>query len=133
MDDNYDDWDKTEEYYDSDDNIAVSPVVETDIIFDEYPDQCEIYQGRELKQKTSIPIMYDYEKSNLIAERQKTLDSGESSTMEEEIFHKHITSSYDIANLEFDNGKLPKYTIIRKFDRGYYEKWTHSDFLFFPK
>ena len=133
MDDNYDDWDKNEEDYDSDNNIAVSPVVETDIIFEEEAEQDEIYQGRELKQKISIPIMYDYEKSNLIAKRQKNLDSGESSTMEEEILRRQITSSYDIANLEFDNGKLPKYTIIRKFDRGYYEKWSHYDFLFFPK
>ena len=133
MDDNYEYWDKDDEDYDSDNAVTVSPVAETDIIFDEEPNQDVNYQGRELKEKISIPIMYDYEKSNLLTKRQKNIDAGESSTMEDEVLKQNITSSFKIAMLEFDNGKLPKYTIIRKFDRGYYEKWSHSDFLFFPK
>ena len=126
-------WDKPEEEYDSDNNVAISPVADTEIIFEDEQSVEETDANKELKEKITVPVMWYYEKSNIIYKREKQLNGGSRSTMEDVISKKGITSSYDIANLEFDNGKLPNYTIIRKLDRGYYEKWKHSDFLFFPK
>lgn len=132
MDEFPDDWDQGDEEYDSDNDVAVSPTVDSDIIFeDEEPEPEE--NPREIKNKISQPIMYEYEMSNILQKRQQSIDKGSLSLMEEEIKKNNITSSYDIALLEFKNGKLPKYKLIRKFDRGYYEVWTHSDFLYFPK
>ena len=134
MDDYPDDWDQGDEEYDSDDNVAITPTgVETDVIFEDDIEQEPDIQSRELKTKISQPIMYDYEMSNILEKRQSAIDKGSLSTMEKEIARQKITSSYEIALLEFKNGKLPKYNLIRKFDRGYYEVWNHSDFLYFPK
>ena len=126
-------WDKPEEEYDSDNNVAISPVTDVEIIFEDEQTSEETDMNKELKEKITVPVMWYYEKSNIIYKREKQLNSGSRSTMEDVISKNGLTSSYDIANLEFDNGKLPNYTIIRKLDRGYYEIWKHSDFLFFPK
>ena len=126
-------WDKPEEEYDSDNNVAISPVTDVEIIFEGEQTSEETDMNKELKEKITVPVMWYYEKSNIIYKREKQLNSGSRSTMEDVISKNGLTSSYDIANLEFDNGKLPNYTIIRKLDRGYYEIWKHSDFLFFPK
>lgn len=134
MDDYPDDWDQGDEEYDSDDNVAITPTgVETDVIFEDDIEQEHDIQSKELKTKISQPIMHDYEMSNILEKRQSAIDKGSLSTMEKEIDRQKITSSYEIALLEFKNGKLPKYNLIRKFDRGYYEVWNHSDFLYFPK
>ena len=133
MDEYPDDWDHGDEEYDSDDNIAVTPTgVDTDVIFEEEEQELDI-NTKEIKNKISQPIMYDYEMSNILEKRQDAINKGALTTMEDEVARQNITSSYEIALLEFKNGKLPKYNLIRKFDRGYYEVWNHSDFLYFPK
>jgi DNA-directed RNA polymerase subunit K/omega len=130
MDDDYEYWDKPEEEYDSDNDVAVSPV--NDIIFEDEIEVEEATPDKELTVKITPPIMWDYEKANIIAKRQEEIDKGKKSKIEEEIIRKNITSSYDIANLEFENGKI-NYVLVRKLDRGFYEKWRHRDFIYFPK
>lgn len=123
-------WDKPEEEYDSDNDVAISPV--NDIIFEDEIEVEETVSGKELIEKITPPIMWDYEKANIIAKRQEEIDKGKKSNMEDEIIRKNITSSYDIANLEFENGKI-NYILVRKLDRGFYEKWRHRDFVYFPR
>jgi len=132
VDDEY--WDKGDEEFDSDDEVAISPTNdnEIEIVFQD-EEQDEKFQDKEMKIKLSPPIMFEYEKSNVIYKRKKQLDKNKPSTMEDYISKHGITSSFDIANIEFDNGKLPDFYIIRKFDKGYYEKWHYRDFQFFPK
>lgn len=131
MDEDYDYWDKDDEEFDSDNEVAISPTTETEVIFEEEED--EKFEDKEMKTKISPPIMFEYEKSNIIAKRKEQLDKNKPSTMEEHVLKHKITSSFDIANLEFDNGKLPNFYIIRKFDKGYYEKWYYNDFVYLPK
>tara|TARA_Y100001963_G_C6524806_1_gene328311 strand:+ start:181 stop:570 length:390 start_codon:yes stop_codon:yes gene_type:complete len=123
-------WDKPEEEYDSDNDVAISPV--NDIIFEDEIEVEETISDKELTEKITPPIMWDYEKANIIAKRQEEIDKGKKSNMEDEIIRKNITSSYDIANLEFENGKI-NYILVRKLDRGFYEKWRHRDFVYFPR
>ena len=93
----------------------------------------ENFEDKEMKVKLSPPIMYEYEKANIISKRKTQLDNNKPSTMEEYILKHKITSSFEIANIEFDNGKLPNFYIMRKFDKGYYEKWRFNDFVYLPK
>ena len=131
MDDDYDYWDKDDEEFDSDNEVAISPTTETEVIFEDEED--EKFEDKEMKVKLSPPIMFEYEKSNILAKRKDELDKNKPSTMEEYILKHKITSSFEIANIEFDNGKLPNFYIVRKFDKGYYEKWYYNDFVYFPK
>jgi len=132
MDDDYEYWDKDDEEFDSDNEVAVSPVNDGDVIFDE-DEQEEKFEDKEMKTKISPPIMFEYEKSNVLYKRVEQLDRNKPSTMEDYVLKHKITSSFEIANIEFDNGKLPDFYIIRKFDKGYYEKWHYRDFVYFPK
>ena len=132
MDDDYEYWDKDDEEFDSDNEVAVSPVNDGDVIFDE-DEQEEKFEYKEMKTKISPPIMFEYEKSNVLYKRVEQLDRNKPSTMEDYVLKHKITSSFEIANIEFDNGKLPDFYIIRKFDKGYYEKWHYRDFVYFPK
>jgi len=131
MDEDYDYWDKDDEEFDSDNEVAISPTTETEVIFEDEED--EKFEDKEMKVKLSPPIMFEYEKSNILAKRKDELDKNKPSTMEEYILKHKITSSFEIANIEFDNGKLPNFYIVRKFDKGYYEKWYYNDFVYFPK
>ena len=134
MDDDYEYWDKEDEEFDSDNEVAITPVNDnSDIIFEGIEDQDEKFEDKEMKEKISPPIMYDYEKANILSKRKSQLDSNKPSMMEDYVLKHKITSSFEIANLEFDNGKLPKFYIIRKFDKGYYEKWHFNDFVYLPK
>lgn len=134
MDDDYEYWDKEDEEFDSDNEVAITPVNDnSDIIFEGIEDQDEKFEDKEMKEKISPPIMYDYEKANILSKRKSQLDSNKPSMMEDYVLKHKITSSFEIANLEFDNGKLPKFYIIRKFDKGYYEKWRFNDFVYLPK
>jgi len=134
MDDDYEYWDKEDEEFDSDNEVAITPVNDnSDIIFEGIEDQDEKFEDKEMKEKISPPIMYDYEKANILSKRKSQLDSNKPSMMEDYVLKHKITSSFEIANLEFDNGKLPKFYIIRKFDKGYYEKWCFNDFVYLPK
>jgi len=132
----YEYWDRDDEEFDMDNEVAVTPVNEnenTDIIFDEIEEPEENFEDKEMKVKLSPPIMYEYEKANIISKRKTQLDNNKPSTMEEYILKHKITSSFEIANIEFDNGKLPNFYIMRKFDKGYYEKWRFNDFVYLPK
>ena len=61
MDDDYEYWDKDDEEFDSDNEVAVSPVNDGDVIFDE-DEQEEKFEDKEMKTKISPPIMFEYEK-----------------------------------------------------------------------
>lgn len=132
MDEDYEYWDGDDEEFDSDNEVAISPTIDTEVIFEE-EEQDEKFEDKEMKDKISPPIMYEYEKSNIIYKRKEQLDKNKQSTMDEYVLKNNITSSFDIAMLEFNNGKLPNFYIIRKFDKGYYEKWYYRDFVYLPK
>ena len=101
---------------------------EGEVIFEDLIEEDII--EREIKTKRSPPIMWEYEKTNIIAKRKQQLDKGSLATVSKEML-KNVHSSYDIAVLEFNNGSIP-YILKRVFDGGYYELWEHNDFEFFP-
>lgn len=82
--------------------------------------------------KISLRVMTIYEKAVVIKHRVAQLNNGYKSTIESEVNKRKLTSSYDIAMLEFDLGKLPPYEIMRKRGNGYTEIWRHEDFDVFP-
>lgn len=88
--------------------------------------------SNEIVDKITLPIMSIYEKSKIISNRIKQLDQNFKTTMEEEVAKLKLTSSYDIAMLEFQNSKLPPYIIKRQFPNNTYELWRHEDFEIFP-
>ena len=128
------DWDNGDLEYDPDDETSVIPGDDMEIVF-ENEEESEDMNIRNIEQTTkrSMPIMYEYEMANVIKKRQTSIDKGAKSTMESEIRRLKITTSYDIACLEFKNRKLPSFKLIRKFDHGYYEVWRNDDFVYFPK
>ena len=133
MDEYPEDWDQSDAEYDSEDDIALEfKEPDNDVIFDNDEEELE-EDSRQRKNRISLPIMYEYEMSNVLEKRQQSIDKGSVSKMETEISRLGITSSYEIALLEFKSGKLPNYKLIRNFDKGIYEVWRHSDFLYFPK
>lgn len=77
--------------------------------------------------KISVPIMWDYEKANIITARKEQLDKG-SPTFLEDV--GDLVSSYDIAMKEFEQGKI-KYELLRYIGKNF-EIWRHEDFLYFP-
>ena len=84
------------------------------------------------EKKITSPVMTIYEKVRIISERTKQIDNGYKSTIEEIIKEKNITKSYDIAMLEFQLKKIPKYYVKRVLPNNTYELWSHEDFDFFP-
>ena len=84
------------------------------------------------EEKISSPIMTIYEKTKVISERIRQLDNGYKTTIEKEVKEKGIFKSYDIAIMEFELGKIPKYYIKRVLPNNTYELWSHDDFEFFP-
>lgn len=85
------------------------------------------------EKKITSPVMTIYEKVRVISERVKQLDNGYKSTIEDIIKEKNIFKSYDIAMLEFDMKKIPKYYVKRVLPNNTYELWSHEDFKFFPQ
>ena len=92
----------------------------------------DIVLEKEITKKITLPTMTMYEKVNIITQRVKQLDSNYKTTIPEEIKEKGITKSIDIALLEFDMKKLPKFSVIRKFPNGTYETWKMEEFEEFP-
>lgn len=90
----------------------------------------EEFEEKEMVEKKTVPIMCEYEKTNIITKRKQQLDNGSLSTLSETTLQT-LTSSYDIAMLEFENGTIP-YVLKRTIDGGLYELWRHGDFEFFP-
>ena len=84
------------------------------------------------EKKITSPIMTIYEKVRVISERIKQIDNGHRSTIEEIIKERNITKSYDIAMLEFELKKIPKYYVKRVLPNNTFELWSHEDFDFFP-
>ena len=87
----------------------------------------------ENKDKKTFPRMTIFEKSKIIFKRVVQLEEGYTSTMHDYVIENNISSSFDIAILEFENNKLPEYKIKREFPDGSYELWSHSDFEFYPE
>jgi len=90
----------------------------------------EDFEEKEMEVKKSIPIMCEYEKTNIITKRKMQIDNGSMSTLNASTL-ENLTSSYEIALLEFENGTIP-YVLKRTIDGGLYELWRHGDFEFFP-
>lgn len=126
------DWDGGDQEYDPDQDVNITDDDDDNVIFED-DTSTDLDISKELTVKITPAIMWDYEKTNILRKRRDQLDEGHPSTMEQDVFRLKLKLSRDIANYEFENGKLPKYYVIRKHDKGYYEKWSHEDFLYFPK
>jgi len=100
-----------------------------DIIIEESEN---IVLNQEKKEKITLPVMTIYEKNNIIKERIKQLDNNYKTNILDDVRARNITSSYDIALLEFDKRALPDLEIIRRFPDGSYERWKMEEFEFFP-
>ena len=124
------DWDNSDQEFNSDDEVNISPA-EADIEIEEGNVVEEDFEKQNMV-KTTPPIMFLYEKANIISKRATQLEKGAKSTMDKEVRDKKITSSYDIANFEFDNGMLPDYSVIRRLPNNNFEIWKHQDFQYFP-
>ena len=83
-------------------------------------------------EKITPPIMYIFEKTEIIKKRVKQLNDGYKTTIPDLVREKGIHRSIDIAFLEFAEGKIPVYEIKRKLGGGHYEIWKHDDFKFYP-
>lgn len=82
--------------------------------------------------KITPPIMYLFEKAEIIKSRVRQLDEGFKTTIPDLVRERGIHRSIDIAFLEFSEGKIPPYEIKRTLGGGSYEIWKHEDFEFFP-
>ena len=103
--------------------------LEEDLIVVDEEDRKNVYS----EEKITLPVMTAYEKSGVITRRVHQLNDGfRSFFSEEELKTRGISKSYDIAMLEFSEGKLPPYMIKRTLPNGRYELWKHEDFQFFP-
>lgn len=150
MDNEYDQngWDEDDAVYDSDDdhNVAFDSdddddeaEVEDDT---ENGDNCRPKKDYEINEKTMPPIMFDFEKSNIIRARIVQLNKSITfkyngadvlSKVMNEIKERGLTSSKEIAEYEFSTGNLPPYKYYRRNFNGSYEIWRHEDFEFFPQ
>lgn len=88
-------------------------------------------ETKKILKNITLPVMTKYEKSVIISQRIKQLDSNYKTTIPDLVKEKNLTKSFDIAMLEFELGKLPEYTIKRTLNYGY-EEWRHEDFKYFP-
>ena len=131
-------WDLSDQEYDSDNDIDFDES-ETEEIEDTAEKESK---NIEIKEKKSVPVMTKYEKSNVISARMEQINSSKTfnhngkkvlSIIQDEMISRGITSSFEIAKIEFDRGLLPPYKIIRKLYNGNYEVWRHEDFKYFPK
>ena len=99
---------------------------------DEEDEDAEIIiDKKELRNRKMLPVLYRYEKAMIIAERAEMIDAQDDTTMPEEVEKLGLTSSIDIAKLEFENKKLPDLTIYRYIRNGKYEKWKLSEMNYF--
>ena len=140
MDDQVD-WDMSDqEDYDSDDDVLFDS--DEDEKEEEKEDKVqEKTNQKELKEKKSIPVMTKFEKSNILSARIEQIEKSKCfkyngkkvlSIIEDELIRDGISEPFEIANIEFDRGKLPPYKLKRKYYDGSYELWKHEDFEFFP-
>jgi DNA-directed RNA polymerase subunit K/omega len=112
---------------DLDDYTALDIDLE-DFIEEENKDAIQI----ERKEKITLPIMNIYEKARIISTRVHQLNNGYKSFIPEEIKKRNLTSSFEIAMLEFDMKKFPPFKVKRQFPDGSYESWTMEEFKYFP-
>lgn len=140
MDDQVD-WDMSDQEYDSDNDVLFESDEEDNDEEKEEKVKEEKVVGKELKEKTSIPVMTKFEKSNIISSRIEQINKSKCfkyngkkvlSIIEDELIEKGISEPFEIANIEFDRGKLPPYKLKRAYFDGSYEIWRHEDFEFFP-
>jgi DNA-directed RNA polymerase subunit K/omega len=109
----------------SDDEFSEEYNTDDDYDFDDFEDRTNII-GKEVP-KTSPPIMWEYEKANIITQRKNALDTG-SPTLLDDV--GDLVLSYDIALREFEEGKI-RYQLLRYIGKNY-EVWRHEDFVYFP-
>lgn len=113
---------------------------EFDLELDEFIEEIsqEERKPRERAFKTTLPVMSIYEKAKIIMERKNQLDGLYKkygmfkTTIPEIVKEKNITSTYEIAMLEFDLKKLPPCYIMRRFPDNSYEKWSLGEIKYFP-
>lgn len=110
----------------SDDEYSDEYNTDDDYDFDVIDEEKASSVGKEIS-KSSPPIMWDYEKANIITQRKNALDTG-SPTLLDDV--GNMVLSYDIALKEFEEGKI-KYQLRRYIGKNY-EVWRHEDFLYFP-
>lgn len=110
----------------SDDEFSEEYNSDEEFDFDDVDDTKTV--GVEISVKVSAPIMWEYEKANIITARKDAIDAG-SPTLLDDV--GDLVSSYDIALREFDEGKID-YQLIRYVGKNF-EIWKHSDFVYFPK
>ena len=111
----------------SDDEYSDEYNTDDDYDFDEVDEDLKTSSvGKEIS-KSSPPIMWDYEKANIITQRKNALDTG-SPTLLDDI--GDLVLSYDIALREFEEGRL-QYELRRYIGKNY-EIWRHEDFIYFP-
>lgn len=83
-------------------------------------------------EKKTAPVLFIYEKINFIEQRVEQLNNNYKTTIPEEVKRQKLTSSIDIAELEYQMMALPKLYIYRDFPNGTYEKWAFNDFEVYP-
>lgn len=111
--------------------IDMEPEVDEDLEDEFSKDDLE-QEMRMIGIKKTVPVMSSFEKSKIIFTRCHQLNNGYKTTIPEIVKEKKLLSSFEIAIEEFDNGKLPPYTLKRVYPDGRYELWSHDDFLFYP-
>lgn len=140
------DWDMSDEEYDSDNDALFESDEEEDQKEQKEDKNDKEYNKdknieKEIKEKKSIPVMTKFEKSNIISGRIQQINKSKCfiyhgkkvlSIIEDELIEKGISEPFEIANIEFDKGKLPPYKLKRAYFDGSYEIWRHNDFEFFP-
>lgn len=136
------DWDMSDnEEYDSDNDTLFESDGEDDNKEQKEDKVEKTTTVKELKDKTSIPVMTKFEKSNIISTRVQQINKSKCfvyngkkvlSIIEDELIEQGISEPFEIANIEFDRGKLPPYRLKRAYFDGNYEIWRHEDFEFFP-
>jgi len=92
----------------------------------------------EIFEKISLPVMTNYEKSNLLAYRVKQLDNNYKSTLPknelDSLKNKHgKLLSFFIAEREYQMRLLPNYKIKRFLPNGKYEIWRLEEFEIIPE
>jgi DNA-directed RNA polymerase subunit K/omega len=110
----------------SDDEYSDEFNSEEEFDFDDIEDGKSNVAGKEIP-KRSPPIMWEYEKANIITQRKMAIDTG-SPTLLDNV--GDLVLSYDIALKEFNEGKI-EYRLFRYIGKNF-EVWKHEDFLYFP-
>ena len=135
-------WDMSDQEYDSDNDILFDSEEDDELKEEKVKSEKKNYDKPiELKEKKSIPVMTKFEKSNIISSRIQQINKSKCfkyngkkvlSIIQDELIEQGISEPFEIANIEFNRGKLPPYKLKRAYFGGNYEIWRHEDFEFYP-